>query len=152
MASFSRAPSRPAAHSVARLVLAGLLIAVLASCRPMNSSEVNLFVSTNELRESNGLPALAQQEPLVDQAREWAAALAAQGSLSHSDPYSWNVAWTAVAENVGVSKSMDQIVESLQASPDHRHNMLSPKYTHQAVGTARGKDGRIYAVQLFWRG
>jgi hypothetical protein len=30
--------------------------------------------------------------------------------------------------------------------------MLSTKYTHQAVGTARGKDGRIYAVQMFWHG
>jgi uncharacterized protein YkwD len=148
MLSLSRASARP----LARLIAAGLLIAVLASCRPMNSSEANLFVSTNELREDHGLPALAQQEPLVDQARSWARALAAQGALSHSDPNQWNVAWTAVAENVGASSSMDEIVQSLEASPEHRHNMLSTKYTHQAVGTARGKDGRIYAVQLFWRG
>ena len=148
MLSLSRASARP----LARLVLAGLLIAVLASCRPMNSSETNLFVSTNALRDDHGLPALAQQEPLVDQARSWARALAARGALEHSDPTQWNVAWTAVAENVGASSSIDEIVQSLQASPDHRHNMLSTKYTHQAVGTARGKDGRIYAVQLFWRG
>ena len=148
MLSLSRASARP----LARIVLAALLVSVLASCRPMNSSEANLFVSTNDLRKANGLPALAQQEPLVDEARSWAAALAAKRSLSHSDPTQWNVAWTAVAENVGVSKSMDEIVASLQASPDHRANMLSTKYTHQAVGTARGKDGRIYAVQLFWRG
>ncbi|HEX4906060.1 MAG TPA: CAP domain-containing protein [Acidimicrobiales bacterium] len=118
----------------------------------MNSSETNLFVSTNELRKDHGLRALAQQEPLMDQARSWASALAAQRALEHSDPTQWNVAWTAVAENVGAGDSMDEIVQSLQASPDHRHNMLSTKYTHQAVGTARGKDGRIYAVQLFWRG
>ena len=148
MLSLSRASARP----LARIVVAFLLIAVLASCRPMNSSEVNLFVATNDLREENGLAPLAQQEPLVDQARAWAKALAARGTLEHSDPYSWNVAWTAVAENVGVSGSMDEIVSSLEASPDHRRNMLSTKYTHQAVGTARGKDGRIYAVQLFWRG
>ena len=148
MLSLSRASTRP----LARLVLAGLLVAVLASCRPMSSSEVNLFVATNDLRAANGLPALAQQGPLVDEARAWAAALAAKGAIEHSDPTQWNVAWTAVAENVGVSRSMDDIVTSLQASPDHRANMLSTKYTHQAVGTARGKDGRIYAVQLFWRG
>ena len=144
--------SRASARPLARLVLAGLLVALLASCRPMNSSETNLFVSTNELREDHGLKALAQQEPLMDQARAWAAALAAQRALEHSDPTQWNVAWTAVAENVGAGDSMDEIVQSLQSSPDHRHNMLSTKYTHQAVGTARGKDGRIYAVQLFWRG
>lgn len=148
MASILRAPSRP----IARLALGALLVAVLASCRPMSSSEANLFVSTNELREAHGLTALAQQEVLLDEARAWAQALAAQGALQHSDPTQWNVAWTAVAENVGVSDSMDDLVRRLEASPDHRENMLSTKYTHQAVGTARGKDGRIYAVQLFWRG
>jgi uncharacterized protein YkwD len=148
MTSLTRAPARP----LARLVLALALIGVLASCRPMNSSEANLFVATNDLRKANGLAAYGQQEALVDQAREWAAALAAQGSLSHSDPNTWGVSWTAVAENVGVSGSMDDIVQRLEASPEHRANMLSTKYTHQAVGTARGKDGRIYAVQLFWRG
>ena len=148
MTSFTRASARP----LARLVLAGLLVALLSSCRPMNSSEANLFVSTNDLRQDHGLPALAQQEALVDEARDWARAMAARQSLSHSDPYSWDVQWTAAAENVGVSGSMDDIVERLEASSEHRSNMLSSKYTHQAVGTARGKDGRIYAVQLFWRG
>jgi uncharacterized protein YkwD len=148
MSMLRRAPARP----LARLLAAGLLIAVLSSCRPMNSSEANLFVSTNKFRASNGLPALAQQETLVDEARHWAGALAARGQLSHSDPNTWNVSWTAVAENVGVSGSMDDIVARLEASPDHRHNMLSTKYTHMAVGTARGKDGRIYAVQMFWHG
>jgi uncharacterized protein YkwD len=136
----------------ARLVLAGLLIALLASCRPMNSAEATLFVATNDLREARGLPILAQQETLVDEARQWAAALAAQGQLAHSDPHGWDVGWTAVAENVGASGSMDEIVDSLQASDAHLHNMLSTKYTHMAVGTARGKDGRIYAVQMFWHG
>jgi uncharacterized protein YkwD len=148
MASLSRASARP----IARLLLAGMLIALLASCRPMSSSEANLFVATNQLRKEQGLPAYAQQEALVDQARSWAGALAARGSLAHSDPTTWSVQWTAAAENVGASGSIDDIVQRLEASPDHRANMLSTNYTHQAVGTARGKDGRIYAVQLFWRG
>ena len=150
MASLSRAPA--AARPLVRLLLAGILIAVLASCRPMNSSETSLFVATNELRKEHGLPALGQQDELVDQARAWAGALAARGSLSHSDPNTWSVQWTAVAENVGASGSIEDIVARLEASPEHLHNMLSTKYTHQAIGTARGKDGRIYAVQLFWRG
>jgi uncharacterized protein YkwD len=148
MATLSRASARP----LARLVLAGVLIAILASCRPMNSSETTLFVATNEFRKDHGLPALAQQEALVDQARSWAGALAAKGTLEHSDPYQWNVDWTAVAENVGMSGSIDDIISRLEASPEHRANMLSTRYTHMAVGTARGKDGRIYAVQLFWKG
>jgi uncharacterized protein YkwD len=148
MSTSLRASARP----IARLLVAGLVIALLASCRPMNSSEANLFVATNNFRKSHGLPAYAQQETLVDQARSWAGRMAAQGTLSHSDPHTWNVGWTAVAENVGVSGSIDDIVARLEASPEHRANMLSTKYTHMAVGTTRGKDGRVYAVQLFWHG
>ena len=87
-------------------------------------------------------------------AQAWADRLAGAGSLSHSALSSGldAVPWVAVAENVGVSGSMDDIVRRLEASDVHRSNMLSTKYTHQAVGTARGKDGRIYDVQLFWRG
>jgi uncharacterized protein YkwD len=141
---------RVSARPLARIVAAGLLVAVLASCRPMNSSETSLFVHTNELRKQNHLPAYAQQDALVDQARSWAAAMAAQAQLSHSDPHTWNIGWTAVAENVGVSGSIDDIEARLDASPQHRANMLSTQYTHMAVGTARGKDGLLYAVQLFW--
>lgn len=148
MATFSRASARP----LARLVLAGVIALVLTSCIPMSSSEANLFVATNDMRKAQGLPAYAQQEALMDQARDWARALAAKGSIAHSDPNQWNVGWTAVAENVGASGSIDDIIDRLQASPSHAANMLSTAYTHQAVGTARGKDGRIYAVQLFWRG
>lgn len=148
MVSLTRASSR----TIARLLVAGLAIALLSSCRPMSGNEANLFVATNNLRADHGLAGLGQQAELTDQARAWASALAARESLAHSDPYTWNVAWTAVAENVGVSRSMDEIVARLQASPDHRRNMLSTTYTHMAVGTALGKDGRVYAVQLFWRG
>ena len=142
-----RAPARP----LVRIVAVGLLIAVLASCRPMNSAETQLFVNTNQFRNQHGLRSLDQQDALVDQARAWAQTMAAQGALSHSDPNTWHVQWTAVAENVGVSTSMDDLVRRLEASPEHRANMLSTTYTAMAVGTARGKDGRIYAAQLFWR-
>jgi uncharacterized protein YkwD len=136
----------------ARALIGLVLIAVLASCRPLNSAEAHLFGETNALRTSSGLPGLAQHDELTDQARSWAATLAAQGSLQHSDPKTWRVRWQAVAENVGVGSSIEQVTESLIASDGHRRNMLSTSYTHMAVGTARGKDGRIYAVQLFWRG
>jgi uncharacterized protein YkwD len=143
-----RAPTR----TLARFLAVGMVIAVLASCRPMTSPEASLFVSTNSFRRANGLGALAQQDALVDQARGLASAMAARGQLFHSDPNAWNVQWSAVAENVGVSGTIEDIVSRLEASPEHRANMLSTKYTHMAVGTARGKDGRIYAAQLFWRG
>ena len=146
-------PSRASARRpLARVLVAALVIALLASCRPMNSSEAHLFAETNELRRSQGLPVLHQHPELVDEARAWAQTLAAQGSLAHSDPHRWRVSWQAVAENVGTAGSIETVYESLASSAGHRQNMLSSKYTHMAIGTARGKDGRVYAVQLFWRG
>jgi len=148
----SRASARARTSTFARFLVGALLIAVLASCRPMNTSEAHLFAETNEMRVAAGLPVLRQHPELVDEARSWAQALAAQGSLAHSDPSSWRVRWSAVAENVGTAGSIETVVSSLAASPSHRANMLSTKYTHMGIGTARGKDGRVYAVQLFWRG
>jgi len=150
MMSPPRASARP--RTIARVLIGLLLIAVLASCRPMNSAETHLFTETNALRARSGLQALGQHDELTDQAREWAARLATQGALSHSDPKTWQVRWQAVAENVGAGSSIEEVTASLIASAGHRENMLSTSYTHMAVGTARGKDGRIYAAQLFWRG
>ena len=144
--------SRASARLPVRLIVAAAVIALLASCRPMSNPEASLFAATNELRVANGLPVYQQHEALVDQARAWAASMAARQELSHSDPYQWNVAWTSVAENVGRAKTIETIFQSLADSSYHRANMLSGAYTHMAIGTARGKDGRLYAVQLFWRG
>jgi uncharacterized protein YkwD len=145
-------PSRASVRLPVRVLMAALLIALLASCRPMNSSESHLFGQTNALRERSGLAELQQHPELVDEARAWARHLAARGALAHSDPHQWQVSWQAVAENVGTAGSIETVFQSLVASPSHRANMLSSKYTHMATGTARGKDGRVYAVQLFWRG
>lgn len=147
MSATLRAPARP----IARLLAVGMVIAVLASCRPMSSPEAQLFVSTNQFRNQRGLPSLDQQDALMDQARAWAQTMANNGALSHSNPNNWNVQWTAVAENVGVSGTIGDIIQRLQASPEHSKNMLSTNYTAMAVGVAKGKDGRLYAVQLFWR-
>jgi len=152
MMSPPRASARTRTHLLGRALVGVLLIAVLASCRPMNSAETHLFTETNALRARSGLGALAQHDALTDEARTWAARMAAQGSLSHSDPKTWRVSWSAVAENVGAGSSIEEVTSALMGSDSHRANMLSTKYTHMAVGTSRGKDGRIYAVQLFWRG
>ena len=138
----------------ARARLAVLAVAVLAAsaaCLPLNSQENHLFTQTNELRASSGIPQLVQHDQLVRRAREWAQTLASRNQLVHSDLNRLGVTWTAAAENVGRSSSIEDITARLQASPTHRENMLSTKYTHSGVGTARAKDGTVYAVQLFMR-
>ena len=139
---------------VARARLAVLALSVLAvagACLPMNGQESHLFTETNRMRAQAGLPALAHHDDLVREAREWAQVLASRGQLAHQDLNALGTQWTAAAENVGRSTSIEDITARLAASPSHRANMLSPKYTHSGVGTARSKNGTVYAVQLFLR-
>jgi uncharacterized protein YkwD len=135
--------------------LAALLVGVVAlasACLPYNSQEQYLFNKTNELRRDQGVNALGGMDQLTARARTLAGGLAARRTLAHSDLHQLGVAWTAAAENVGRSSSIEDVYARLADSPSHRANMVNPAYTRTGVGTARGKDGSVYVVQLFWRG
>ena len=144
-------------HDLARRAsvrLAVLLAAVLvlaAACLPYNQQESYVYDQTNALRGSVGVAHVAPMDELTTRARTWARTLAARSQLAHSDLNQLGVRWTAAAENVGVSSSAEDVYRLLINSPGHRQNMVNPKFTHTGVGTARGKDGRIYVVQLFIR-
>lgn len=139
-----RAPARLAVLGVAA-------IALVAACTPLNSQEHYLFDSTNQLRADNHLGTLYEYEPLTAKARAWAATLAARGTLAHSDLRQLGVGYSMAAENVGRSGTIEDACSLLAASPTHRNNMLNPGYLLTGVGTARGKDGSVYVVQLFIR-
>jgi len=128
------------------------VLAVASACIPFNSQEEYLFNQTNGLRRDNGVPTMMGMDELTERARELAAGLAAKGRLAHSDLSQLGVPWTAAAENVGRASSIEEIYRLLEASPSHRRNMLDPRYVRSGVGTARAKDGTIYAVQILWRG
>jgi uncharacterized protein YkwD len=140
-----RAPARLAILAVAALGL-------VAACTPLNSQEQYLFTATNQLRADNHLGAIYEYEPLTSKARTWAQTLATQGSLGHSDLKQLGVGWAAAAENVGRSTSVESAFAMLAASPTHRANMLNGAYQLTGIGSARGKDGSVYVVQLFIKG
>jgi uncharacterized protein YkwD len=139
-----RAPARLAVLTVG-------VIALLSACTPLNSQEQYLVGQTNVLRTDNHLAGLYEYEPLTAKARAWAATLASQGRLAHSDLRQLGVSYSAAAENVGRAGSVEDVFNLLAASPSHRANMLNGAYGLTGIGTARGKDGSVYAVQLFIR-
>lgn len=145
--------ARRASHrTTAKLaVVAVAAVAVLSACTPLNSQEQYLFSEVNNLRSSQGLAPVYEHEPLTAKAREWANQLAAQGRLAHQNLRGLGVSWSAAAENVGRSSSIEDVYARLAASPSHRANMLNGAYQYTGIGTARGKDGTVYAVQLFIR-
>jgi uncharacterized protein YkwD len=139
-----RAPARLA-------VLAVAVVALLSACTPLNSQEEYLIRETNVLRTDNHVEAVYEYEPLTAKARAWAATLARQGSLAHSDLGQLGVPYSAAAENVGRAGSVEDVFNLLANSAVHRANMLDPAYRLVGIGTARGKDGSVYAVELLIR-
>ena len=127
------------------------VVALLAACTPLNSQENYLFHQAQQLRLDNGVKPIYEYEPLTAKARAWAATLATQGRLAHEDLHALGVSWSAAAENIGRAGSIEDVQSMLEASPGHRANMLNGDYLLAGFGTARGKDGSVYAVELFLR-
>ena len=137
-----------------RAPLAALVVGVVAlasGCLPYTSQEQYVFNHTNELRRSQHVNALGGMDALTSRARYLAQQLAFKRTLVHSDLRAMGVRWTAAAENIGRAGSIEQLFSSLAASPAHRANMVDPTYTNTGIGTARGRDGAVYVVQLFVR-
>ena len=152
MLASARTATRPSVRKAGRLATLVLGVVALASaCIPFNSQEQYLFNKTNELRRSEGVNAMGGMDELTSRARTLARGLAARGTLAHSNLQQLGVSWTAAAENVARSGSIEDVFRRLAASAPHRANMVDGKFTRTGVGTARGKDGSIYVVQLFIR-
>jgi uncharacterized protein YkwD len=63
------------------------------------------------------------------------------------------IPWRACAENIyqqlGMPDPARRAVESWMKSPGHRHNILTPAYSHTGVGVFTGRDGSTYVTQVF---
>lgn len=112
------------------------------------------FTAINEYRTSLGLSALAW-DPKVAVAAEWYSQYMADlGLFAHgldgrkvgSRLTDFGVDWTAAGENIARNttssweESCTQVFDQWFGSPSHHALMVSPKYTHGAVGVARGGD------------
>ena len=132
------------AHALAALAL---LVVVLSGC--LGPESQYLLDATNRLRATNGRAALHEQEQVNARAQQWADTLAAQGRLRHSNLRTLPVPFRQAAENVGYGATIQQVHAMLAASPAHRANILNRAYTTVGIGTTRGRDGNIYAVEVF---
>ena len=104
------------------------------------------FTLVNGERAANGLPAMVWASDLAQLAQQHANDMAAQQQLYHQ---SLNpIDGQAVAENVGVGATVDEIHSMFMQSPKHRANILG-SYTDLGVGVALGSDGNLYVDELF---
>jgi uncharacterized protein YkwD len=112
-----------------------------------------VLVKVNAFRGANGGGGLQAAYDATGKAQALAQAMANQHQTFHSSSYTSGITrgWTALAENVGVAPSAGQALLLMEASPDHRANLLGP-YNQVGIGVAYGSDGRAYlAVELVAR-
>jgi uncharacterized protein YkwD len=97
----------------------------------------DLASATNTARVSAGLPALTENAQLDAVAQAWANKLAAAGVLSHNPAVRTQVSsWTVLGENVGMAGDVPTVQNAFMHSPEHKANILDPRYTQMGVGSA----------------
>ena len=108
-----------------------------------------MLALTNQVRASQGLPALTMDSQLTSVAQAWAAELASRGVISHNPSVrSQVIGWKIVGENVGVGGTVDAVHAGFVASPTHYANLVDPAYTKVGFGIVR-PDARIFVVEVF---
>lgn len=135
--------------------MAGAAIAaVLAAAGPAQAAspeEARVMALTNSLRASVGAPAVAFDQTLAGVARNWAAQMAAAGTISHNPGLAKQVSgWTRLSENVGMGPSIDAIHNALVASPSHYVNMVDTEVTLMGVGVVVSGNA-VFLVQNFMK-
>jgi uncharacterized protein YkwD len=112
-----------------------------------------VLAKVNAFRSTNGRGSLQAAYDATGKAQALAQAMASQHQTFHSSSSSSGITrgWSALAENVGVAPSAGQALLLMEASPDHRANLLGA-YNQVGIGVAYGSDGRAYlAVELVSR-
>ena len=97
----------------------------------------DLATATNTARVSAGLAPLTINAQLSAVAQAWANKLAAAGALSHNPGLRTQVTdWTVLGENVGMAGDVPTVQNAFMHSPEHKANILDPRYTQMGVGSA----------------
>lgn len=133
-----RLPARLRKAIAAISIAFGALAASIAVAPPaVASPSGDLAVLTNSARAAAGLPALGIDGQLSAVAQAWANQLASRNTLSHNPNLRGQVTnWSSLGENVGYSGDVPTVQKAFMNSPEHRANILNPKYTLMGVGSA----------------
>lgn len=161
---------RAAVPPLGALALAGSIFgasamsagAVTAAVVP-TAPEYQFIAELNADRAANGLGPLAINGVLSGIARQRAQQIAS-GTFSHYDGsgnlifagllnsagFPFAFAGENLAENnFGWGQSLDMANQELMNSPEHRANILSPRYNEVGVGIIAGPNGKFFYTQEF---
>jgi len=119
--------------------------------------EKDVIAHVNVARKAADLNPVTADPILTKHMREYAAALAEKGELSHTlggkvgeRATAAGYKWSNVGENVAAGQDdAKEVVEAWMNSEGHKANILNPKFVHIGVGTVVAADGIRYWSQMF---
>jgi hypothetical protein len=132
-----------AALALAVLLGTAAFLAPAASAESTPSEFSSRLVTLlNQARSEHGLATLTVTSGTSTVAQGWTQHLDADQSLSHNPDLGSQLEahgspqWTACGENVGEgpTSSADTLFQAYMNSPEHRDNILNPKYRYLGVG------------------
>lgn len=122
-----------------------------------SAAEQELFVSANQARRAQGLPAFKWSEALAMAARRHAGLMAQHGAAEHGFPGEPALAarvtqagarFVWLSENVVQGSRVETIQAEFLRSPNHRANMLDAEMDSIGVGVVE-RGGQLFAVEDF---
>jgi uncharacterized protein YkwD len=117
-----------------------------------SSYEANILYWTNVQRRQHGVRPLTAGSCADRYAESWARHLASRNAFYHQSltPILRTCDKRAAAENIGKGTvSAKRMVTLWMSSPDHRRNLLNPRYHHLGIGSVYSRGGTLYNVQDF---
>ena len=142
----------PLSGSLRRLpiLVLGVLVLISAACSPTNTMAADDAAMVNQLRVSNGIPALPRSYELDLKAQAHAQRMADAGTIFHSPSLTAGVSpgWQLIGENVAVAGSIHQAEAALEASPPHRENLLNPYFSEMGIGAVQ-RGTSVFVAQVF---
>jgi hypothetical protein len=133
-------------------LVSGVFVGMAAvGANPSGSDEDGFVGRVGDERSAAGLAGYAVAPDLVDVARRHAVEMQSEQRLFHNPSLASDVSgWDVVGENVGRGGSVEDLHQALMASPSHRENILSPRFTEIGVGVVVDEDdGELWVVQVF---
>mmetsp|Transcript_1683 Transcript_1683/g.2152 ORF Transcript_1683/g.2152 Transcript_1683/m.2152 type:complete len:149 (-) Transcript_1683:602-1048(-) len=107
----------------------------------------------NDERVQRKVPPLKRLTDLDEKAREQAEMMANGRKLYYEDPNilteNLGLPHRWIGENVARGKSIRHVHAKLMESMADRANIIDSRFNFMGIGTARGKDGKLYICQLF---
>lgn len=142
-----------------------------------SSNEWEMLALLNRERHRHGLPSLQWDGRLAAVAREHTRDMLAKNYFAHRDPVGWDVgdrlhraklSFTLAGENLAFAPTVEQSLEGVLESPEHRENLLRPAFSRCGLGIVelplrtrfdprqgprprRGYGGYLLVTQIFAR-